>query len=237
MEMNLRYGWYPGAHTVFQNIQPSLLAYAFRRNQGGAVETASATQFVNYAFKNGISGFVSGNVSSELLAGPLPLGPGVVVPAGKHTYAAGTFFISSPPGTNLRSSLSFENGEFYDGRRTAVTVSPTATLSKHLEITASYQANRIRFPGRSQTLDADIARVRALLALNTRLSASGFVQYNRATDAVVSNVRFRFHMNEGRDLFIVYNEQLNVDRLERDPIPPLSQERALLVKMVYMFTP
>ena len=96
--------------------------------------------------------------------------------------------------------------------------------------------NRIRFPSRDQSLAADIARVRAQVALNTKFSASGFVQYNRAADAVVSNVRLRLHLNEGRDLFVVYNDQLNTERDRLTPELPLSQARAILVKLAYAFS-
>jgi hypothetical protein len=236
-EGNLRYGWYPGARTVFQNIQPSLLATAFRRRADGVVESSSVTQFINYALKSGISGFVNVNRSTEVLPRDLQLAPGVVVPAGEHAMTSGTFFVSTPQGRPLRTSLAVDGGGFYDGERVGVTLSPSLTVSRHLELSGSYQANRIRFPQRGQVLNADIARLRVQFALNTRFSASGFVQYNRAADAVVSNVRLHLHLREGRDIFVVYNEQLNTDRTGVIPMPPLSQERALLVKMVYGFTP
>jgi hypothetical protein len=116
-----------------------------------------------------------------------------------------------------------------------MSVSPTATVSRNLELSGDYQVNRIRFASRSQSLAADIARLRAQVGFNTKLSASGFVQYNRAADRVVSNVRLRFHMNEGRDLFVVYNDHLNTERERLEPALPLSQERAILVKLAYAF--
>ena len=111
------------------------------------------------------------------------------------------------------------------------------TLSRNIELGAEYQLNRIAFPTRTQSLNADIARLRIQAALDTRWSASGFVQYNNSARLFVSNVRFRLHLNEGRDLFIVYNEQVNTALAQAGIAVPRLLDRTLLVKMVYGFSP
>lgn len=237
LETNLRYGWFPGARTVFQSIQPSLLATTVIRNRDGVSESSSVTQFLNYAFKSGYSGNANVNVSSEVLSSPLMLAPGVVVPIGRHTFETASLFLGTPIGNRLRASVGGTVGEIYDGRRWSATLAPSLILSQHLTVQTEYVANRLRFATRAQSLDADIARLRLQAALNTRLSFSGFVQYNRASDVVASNVRFRLHLSEGRDLFVVYNEQLNTDRWGVAPVLPMSQNRTLLVKAAYTFFP
>jgi hypothetical protein len=236
-EGNLRYGWYPGARTIFHNIQPSLLASTFVRNANGVAETVQLSSYLNFAFKSGIGGFLFHGLSSEVLDRDLELAPNVTIPARRHTFRTTSLTVVPPPGARFRTGMSVGYGELYDGRQLTASLSPTATISPNLELSAEYQVNRIRFPSRSQSLAADIARLRAQVALNTKLSASGFVQYNRAADAVVSNVRIRFHLNEGRDLFVVYNDHLNTERERVVPELPLSQERAILVKLAYAFSP
>ena len=236
-EGNLRYGWYPGTRTIFHNIQPSLLATTFIRNADGVAETVQLSSYLNFAFKSGVSGFLFHGLSSEVLGRTLRLAPDVSVPAGRHTFRTTSLSVSPRPGARLRTGMSVGYGELYDGRQLTASLSPTATISPNLELGAEYQVNRVRFASRSQSLAADIARIRAQVALNTKLSASGFVQYNRATDAVVSNVRIRLHLNEGRDLFVVYNDHLNTERDRLVPALPLSQERAILVKLAYAFSP
>jgi len=236
-EGNLRYGWYPGTKTIFHNIQPSLLASTFIRNADGVAETVQLSSYLNFAFKSGVGGFLFRGLSSEYLERPLRLAGDVVVPAGRHTFGSTSLTVIPRQGARLRTGMGVGYGTFYDGKQFTASLSPTATISPNLELSAEYQVNRIRFPSRSQSLAADIARVRAQVALNTKLSANGFVQYNRAADAIVSNVRIRFHLNEGRDLFIVYNENLNTERDRLEPELPLSQERTLLVKLAYAFSP
>jgi hypothetical protein len=235
-EGNIRYGWYPGERTIFQNIQPSLLAYTFIRNSDGVAETAQANSYLNFALKSGVGGFLFHSVASEVLARPLQLAPNVIVPAKRHTFRTTSLTVVPRQGARVRTGVSVGAGSFYDGRQITASLSPTATISPNLELSGEYQVNRIRFASRSQSLAADIARVRAQVALNTKLSASGFVQYNRAADAVVSNVRLRFHLNEGRDLFVVYNDHVNTERDRLTPELPFSQERAILVKLAYAWS-
>jgi hypothetical protein len=58
-----------------------------------------------------------------------------------------------------------------------------------------------------------------------------------AANVLANNLRFRWHMNEGRDVFLVYNEQLNTELSGLNPVPPRSQDRALLLKFVYALSP
>ena len=236
-ESNIRYGWYPGERTAFQYIQPSLLTYAFRRNRDGVFESASHTTYLNFQFKSGIGGNFSQSHSLEVLSQPLTLGEGVVVPEGRHQFAINQFYVGTPPGGRLRTGISAGYGKLYDGTRTTASLSPSMTLSRHVELGAEYQLNRIAFPTRKQSLNADIARLRIQAALDTRWSASGFVQYNNSARLFVSNVRFRLHLNEGRDLFIVYNEQVNTALAQAGIAVPRLLDRTLLVTMGYGFSP
>ena len=130
-------------------------------------------------------------------------------------------------------SFNASAGEFYDGRQFAASIAPTWSASEHFELGVEYAHNRLRFEQRNQRLNADIVRVRAQAALDARLSATTFVQYNRAADVAVANLRIRYHLSEGRDLFVVYNDRLNTELDAFVPELPRSQDRALLVKYVH----
>jgi hypothetical protein len=138
-----------------------------------------------------------------------------------------------PPGGRFRMSFGASAGELYDGRQFTASIAPTWSASEHLEVGLEYAHNRLRFESRDQRLNADIARMRVQAALNAHLSATTFVQYNRAADIVVANVRLRYHVAEGRDLFVVLNDRLNTELDGLDPVPPRSQDRALLIKYVH----
>lgn len=71
--------------------------------------------------------------------------------------------------------------------------------------------------------------------LNTKCSASAFIQYNSAVDAVVANIRLRYNPREGVDFYLVYNEALNTDRYRDIPILPPTNNRTILLKCTYTF--
>lgn len=234
--VNARYGWFPGGSTAIRVLQPSVALSTYRRNSDGTAESVFLGSFLNYEMKSGVNGWVGWNHSVEELAEPLQLSPTAVVPPGRHAYDSFEGFLFPPDGSSLRTGLSVEVGKFYDGTQFSFGLTPTWTLSEHLELGLDYRGHQVRFSNRGQRFDADIVRLRVTAALNTKISASTFVQYNEAADAVVGNLRVRYRFAEGRDLYLVYNERLNTDRdrlVPSFPRLPASQERTLLVKYTY----
>ena len=52
------------------------------------------------------------------------------------------------------------------------------------------------------------------------LSAQALLQFNNAAHLGVGNMRLRYRFAEGSDLYVVYNDELNVDRLRLMPQSP-----------------
>jgi hypothetical protein len=103
---------------------------------------------------------------------------------------------------------------------------------------AEYQLDRIHFPTRGQRFDADVARLKIQTAWNSHLSAQALIQFNNAAHLGVGNLRLRYRFSEGTDLYVVYNDELNVDRLRmlpQAPELPLSPERRWVVKYSHTF--
>jgi hypothetical protein len=132
-------------------------------------------------------------------------------------------------------NTAFSAGTFYDGWQATARLSPTWYVSPHLELTGSYEYDRIRFPDRGQRLDVHIARIRIGTALDTKLSTNALLQYNSVSRSVSANVRFRYNFREGNDLWIVYNEGLNTDRHRLSPVLPFTDNRTILLKYTHTF--
>jgi len=97
----------------------------------------------------------------------------------------------------------------------------------------------LRFPTRNESVDIHLAGVRIRTALNAQASGNAFVQYNSTTNRLDFNVRFRYNVAEGTDLWLVYNEGLDADRsfdTVTRPIVPLSIARALILKYSHTFS-
>jgi hypothetical protein len=107
-------------------------------------------------------------------------------------------------------------------------------VSAHLELRGGWEWNRIRFGERDQAFDAHLLRLTARAALDAHLSMDVFAQVNSLDDRVATNARVRYNVREGQDLWLVWNEGLN---LERDvagvPRLPFSHARTLSVKYTH----
>jgi hypothetical protein len=125
-------------------------------------------------------------------------------------------------------------GQLFDGRRIAVSNDFDWPLGAYLQLRGGWEWNRIRFDERGQAFDANLLRLTLRAALDTHLSLNLFAQYNSLTDQVATNARLRYNFREGQDLWLVWNEGLNVDR---DPLGvprlPRSQARALSLKYTH----
>ena len=80
-----------------------------------------------------------------------------------------------------------------------------------------------------------VGQVRVRAALNTKLSASAFLQVTSTVDAGLANVRLRYNPREGSDFYLVWNEGFNTRDLRTGPSRPFTSGRALLAKYTYTF--
>jgi len=126
-------------------------------------------------------------------------------------------------------------GRFFDGGRFGVSATPKWNVSKMLELSGSYQYDRISFSNRDQTFEAHTTRLKVGLTFNTALSMSSFVQYNSSADFALGNFRLRYNPKEGNEFYLGFNEGLNTDRYRYSPVPPMGDSRALSVKYSYTF--
>ena len=83
-----------------------------------------------------------------------------------------------------------------------------------------------------------MGRLRVRLAADARLSANLVTQYATTSDRLDFNARVRYAFAEGTDLWLVYNEGVDTDRVI-DPISgrsPLSLGRTLIMKYTHTLT-
>jgi hypothetical protein len=219
-------------------LQPSFYGYGFRRNRDGALDSGELYPYVNFGFPSGLAGWVAWRAHDEDLTEPLTFSASAGIPVGRHRYQQGELYVVSPTGARLGYTLLADIGGFYDGWQTYVDFAPTVAVSAHLSVGAEYQLDRIRFPSRGQSFNADVARLRVQAAWNSHLSAQALVQFNNAAHLGIGNFRVRYRFAEGSDLYVVYNDELNVDRLRLIPTSPelpLSPERNWVVKYSHTF--
>ena len=230
------YDWLRGEETPLRTISPlQFFGFVALRNEDRSIESALYEYNMDITWKSGADVWADLEVHVEDLREPLTFTDDAEVPAGRYTFLRHEGGLGMPTGRLFRAGLDWGVAQFYDGRRLDLGVDWTWNVSRFLELSGEYEVNVIRFPDRDQGFDAHVLRLRTQAALNTRVSAQAFVQYNNIADAVAANVRFRYNFREGNDLWIVYNQGLNTNRHRYDPVLPLTDSRTILVKYTHTF--
>jgi len=224
------WGWRMPEGSAFLRQRVSADFGAYRRYTDGAIESAELRPGWQLETMGGHSLSVTGALRHEDVVRSFSIAPELSVPAGAYRFGSGRVAFTPSSAQPLRLSGSIGAGQFYDGTLVSTSLTPTWNASRHLEMSGTWQVNRIAFSERDQERVTQLGRLRTVVMLNTRTSAIALLQYNDATDAFLVNLRLRYNPAEGTDLYIVYNHGLNADRFGYDPVRPLTDNRSVLVK-------
>jgi hypothetical protein len=227
---SLGWGWRmaEGSFLLRQRLSAGFQAY--RRYEDGELESGEVTPAWYLETPGGHNLTVTGALRHEDLVRGFTIASELTIPEGRYRYGSGRIAYSPSSSWPLRLSADAEVGSFYDGSLVSASLTPTWNASRHLEMSGTWQVNRIAFPERDQERTTHVGRLRTVLMLNTQLSGVALVQLNSATDALLVNLRLRYNPREGNDLYVVYNHGLSTDRFALDPVRPLTDNRTLLVK-------
>ncbi|MFB0565279.1 MAG: DUF5916 domain-containing protein [Candidatus Aminicenantaceae bacterium] len=233
-------GWLPGEESFLSGHQVFLDGFIILRNEDSSVESAEVGPGWGFLTKSGYGGEFSLKMYHESVLESFSFlddddDDDVEVLPGEYTFYGLKGSLETPMGRPICLRMNIDGGSFYDGWKATVGVSPIWGISPELSLTGIYEFNHVEFPDRNQKFIAHITRLRLLATLSTKLSASAFVQYNSAIDALIANFRIRYNPREGVDLYVVYNENLNTNRSGKYPIPPFSGGRTIMLKYSYTF--
>jgi hypothetical protein len=230
------YGWFAPAQSTIRVVQPSLFSSNYFRNEDGTAESAYVGGGLEFEFKSSAQARLRWEWSYEdLRDDTLSFPNDTEILPGTYRFLQGGGRFEMPNGSLIRGGASLEAGTFYDGTSLSVGLTPTWNLSRHVELGGGYSFTVADFPDSNQSFTVHLARLRAQIGFNTKASVAVFVQYNTADDLFASNVRARYNFREGQDLWIVFNQGLNTDRLAYDPVPPSSAYMTILVKYTHTF--
>lgn len=229
------YGWFARERSKILSIRPQLLFTQFLRDSDGSLETQIAWLDWSLNMKSGDSHTFQIEARKDNLTESAELPEDTEIPAGEYTFYNFVWDYMMRFGRLWRINASTEFGQFYDGSNIQVELEPTWNLSRYLEFGGTYQFNRVRFPDRDQEFFVHLARIRTQISFSTAASISAFLQYSTAADVISANARFRYNFREGNDLWLVYNEGRNTDRMGENPVLPVLDSRTIFLKYTYTF--
>lgn len=200
------------------------------RNAAGTFESAYSEATLALELPGGTTWTVAGaRQEDDLLLAFAPT-PRTSVPAGHYTAGFATLTVTTPTGPRVVIGGSLRAGEYYDGRLYSVLLTPEWRASAYLRVSADLQVDRVSFSDRGQREWSRLGRLRVLASATPQISLSAVVQANGLADLATANLRFRYNVREGHDLWIVYGHQANLDRDRMTPAAPGTARAALLVK-------
>ncbi|MCB9283548.1 MAG: carbohydrate binding family 9 domain-containing protein [Lewinellaceae bacterium] len=230
---DLKYGWNLKEEARLLRGQVSFLNNYYYNLLHQKRESTRNSLFSEFEYKSGHAFGGGLTFRQERVFEPFEIGD-IEIPADDYRYLEAEIW-GVTPNSGLWYLESFlSGGQFFGGKRFTCGLTPSWNVSSSLTLSGFYQFNYLDM-GNSGTETVQIARIRALLMFNTRLSVSGFVQYNSAAHIWAGNFRLRYNPKEGNDLYIVFNEDLNSDREREIPMLPGSQGHTVVVKYTYTF--
>ena len=180
----------------------------FITNLDGMLETREFTAGFGITFMDGSSLRLEYTDQFERLTNPDVI-TGIELPSGDYPFRFGSTTFRSSGARALAGTVSVSRGGFFDGDRTSVFGSVTLRPNHHLNIGFTAQHNDITLADSSVTADVFGGRIR--YAYSTKVFASAFVQYNAASDELVTNIRFNFIHAPLSDVFLVFTERRDLE--------------------------
>lgn len=233
--IRLSYNFYADDESKLFRHGPQVRGVSYWDNYNGLYNNAFYALGYEWRWRNGIKIEARGILQYDDIQEEFEIADIATVPVGNYTYPGFRVQGESAQSKNLVTRGEFQIGQFYDGTRTTFRLSPEWNATSSLRFNFSYDFNIVDFPNRNQKFNTHVARLKALVMISTKFSISSFIQLNSLDNLYLGNIRLRYNPAEGNDLFIVFNSDLNADRLIEDPMLPRSNQSSLLVKYSYTF--
>ncbi len=146
----------------------------------------------------------------EVLDLPFRVSGGARVNPGSYRFQEIALTYESSLARSFSARVNVEGGGFFDGHRTSTRFRGRWRPNAHLSVDATVDHNRISLPEAGR-FNADVLGGRVRYAHSTRLFASSFVQYNTATDQVITSLRLNYIHAPLSDFYLTVTDRRGVD--------------------------
>ena len=174
----------------------------------GSIETRNLVGALDVAFLDGGMLSVRGTDRYEWLETGFDL-TGGFVPAGSYGFREGSVSYASNAARALSGQIRMSGGGYFQGERRSIGGNVVWRPHRRIGFDVGADHNVIDLTG--ETFTADVFSSRVDFAWSTRLLAGAWVQYNDATEEVVTNVRLNYIHAPLSDVFLVYSERRSTD--------------------------
>ena len=202
------YGWIANEESSLHDYNANVKAEKYTRIEDGQLESLRIAPGFEINTKSSFHVELSLVYQQEGVREEFPLSEDIWIKEGNYRFTSieGRFY--TPHSRKLSVSGNIYGGQFYDGSRNGIESRVTLNLSSSFNLTGGYGFYAIRFADREEgnSLNIHSVNLKAQYMLNTKLSASLFVQYVNTYDELITNFRLRYNPREGNDLYLVFND-------------------------------
>jgi len=149
------------------------------------------------------------------------------VPIGRYHFDEGRIRLFASSNRPVGGELLVAYGSFFDGTRLQTEGIVTLRATKYVQLGLTYQYSNLRLPNGDENIH--VMRARLSLFMTPDVSWVTLVQYDSVSDSIGVNSRFRWIIEDGRELFLVVNQSLDT----RDEI--IATRTAPLAKLQWTF--
>jgi hypothetical protein len=225
-----RYGLLGVRRTVewplIQLVNPFVELDHYTTAADGVLETRRLTGGIDTEFWDGGEASVSVSHRYERVFEPFAI-RGAEIGAGTYEFTEGQARYQFNRARPVSADLRVGGGGYFDGTRRSVGGSLLARWGYRLVAQLDVDHNRIDLPGVAP-VTADVFGLRLESYVSPTLLGSGVIQYNEATDELVTNVRFNWRHAPLSDVFIVFTER-------RDRGAGVVTDRLVTLKVTRLF--
>lgn len=242
---NLGYGWLADENSIIKNNTFEISSFNIHENETFNIRSRFISSEWQTEFKT-IGQFraqIRFNQEYLLMGEDFNLLGQIYIPVDDYDFYEGSFSYETNNSRDFSVETAIEFGQIFDGSRIQLEIKPKYVASIHFEFSGGYQITKLDFDnrlGRTTTdFTAHLARFRLRYALNKKFSSSAFIQYGNVAETAAANIRFRYNFSEGRDLWLVVNEQQNTDLTpDRFGFPEKNRllSRSILLKYNHTFS-
>ena len=199
-------------------------------NGSGVLETREWDGEFGVELENSDQFTIGYSNSYEFLPEPFQITDEVLLPIGGYDFSAGRVGYDFGPQRNVSGNVLVEFGDFFNGSKTALTVSRgRVSITPQLSVEPIYSINWVDLT--EGEFVTHLVGTRATYTVTPLMFTSALVQYNSSIDAVSANLRFRWEYRPGSELFVVFNEERDTTTRR---FPELTN-RAFIVKINRLF--
>jgi len=220
LHSNTRYKWKPSYNKEESRFINGEAGISFKN--GAEIQTTPVEYFIDTLFE-------VWDISDH-----------IHIPQKKYYMFTPDIDFIAPQQSSYSAELVMKGGDFYGGKRISIFPSASYIFNKHFTIGVEYEYNHIQFPAEfsddgNALFQSNLLRLNLAYFFSSKISIKLLSQLDDLSHQITSNLRFRYNPAEGTDLYIVFNQGLNIDRTRMDPHLPAVSTQAFTLKFIKTF--